>query len=208
MIRIALVDDHALFRKSLKLLITHFEGMEVVLEAANGVELLEKLKTTLVDVVLLDLQMPVMDGFETGKQLRALYPDLKIVVLTLLNDADSISKTLEWGADGYLTKKTDPLVLKNALETVDEAGCYLDEEVATALGALNEETVATVDFTCRELQIIQLTAQEFSAKEIAMELGISYRTVETFKNGLIQKTDSKNFMGVVLYALKHKMITF
>src|SRR5690606_26025780 len=116
MMRIAITDDHALFRKSLRMLIEHFGGMQVVLEAENGAELLQKLKNTSVDVVLLDLQMPVMDGFETGQQLRLLYPQIKILVLTLLSDKESVLKTLQWGADGYLTKNTEPSVLKLALE--------------------------------------------------------------------------------------------
>lgn len=205
MIRIALADDHALFRKSLRMLIDYFGDMQVVLEAENGAELLQKLKNISVDVVLLDLQMPVMDGFETGQQLRLLYPQIKILVLTLLSDKESVHKTLQWGADGYLTKNTEPSVLKLALERIHINGFYLDKEVAATLNALDNDDVA-VDFTKREHQIIRLSAKDYSTKEVAEELGISYRTIETFKAKLIDKTNSKSFMGVVLYAIKHKMI--
>lgn len=205
MIRIALADDHTLFRKSLKLLIDHFHDIEVVLEVDNGLELLRKLGDLEVDVVLLDLQMPVMDGFETGTYLRELYPNVKIVVLTLLNDKDSIHKVMHLGADGYLTKKIDPLVLRRALESIYINGFYLDEEIADILSNLTEVEFLK-DFTLREIQIIRLSAKQFSAKEVGIKLDISHRTVEAFKRSLICKTDSKNFMGVVLYALKYKII--
>lgn len=207
MIKIALTDDHNLFRKSLKFLIDHFDNMEVVLEAENGLQLLRKIGKLKVDVVLLDLQMPVMDGFETGMYLREFYPDVKIVVLTLLNDKDSIQKIMHLGADGYLTKKIDPHILKKALESIFVNGFYLDRDVAYVLANLTEDELVK-DFTLREVQIIRLSAQELSAKEIAIELGISIRTVEAFRGNLICKTNSKNFVGVILYALKHKIIEF
>ena len=97
MIRIALVDDHTLFRKSLKLLIDNFDNMEVVLEAENGLDLLNKVGELNIDVVLLDLQMPIMDGFETGACLKELYPNVKLVVLTFLCDKDSVRKVMDWG---------------------------------------------------------------------------------------------------------------
>ncbi|SFI92868.1 response regulator [Myroides guanonis] len=207
MIQIALADDHTLFRKSLKFLIDHFDNMEVVLEAENGLQLLRKVGKLNVDVVLLDLQMPVMDGFETGMYLREFYPDIKIVVLTLLNDKDSIQKIMHLGADGYLTKKIDPHILKKALESIFVNGFYLDKDVAHVLANLTDDELVK-DFTLREVQIIRLSAQEFSAKEIAVELGISIRTVEAFRGNLICKTNSKNFVGVVLYALRHRIIEF
>lgn len=205
MIRIALADDHTIFRKSLKFLIDHFDNMQVVLEAENGLQLLNMIGGLNVDVVLLDLQMPIMDGFETGMYLREFYPDIKIVVLTLLNDKDSIQKIMHLGADGYLTKKTDPHVLKKALESIYVNGFYLDRDVAHVLSNLTDDELVK-DFTLREVQIIRFSAQEFSAKEVAIELGVSIRTVEAFRRNLICKTNSKNFMGVVLYALKHKII--
>lgn len=207
MIQIALADDHTLFRKSLKFLIDHFDNMEVVLEAENGLQLLRKVGKLNIDVVLLDLQMPVMDGFETGMYLREFYPDIKIVVLTLLNDKDSIQKIMHLGADGYLTKKIDPHILKKALESIFVNGFYLDKDVAHVLANLTDDELVK-DFTLREVQIIRLSAQEFSAKEIAVELGISIRTVEAFRGNLICKTNSKNFVGVVLYALRHRIIEF
>ena len=207
MIQIALADDHTLFRKSLKFLIDHFDNMEVVLEAENGLQLLRKVGKLNVDVILLDLQMPVMDGFETGMYLREFYPDIKIVVLTLLNDKDSIQKIMHLGADGYLTKKIDPHILKKALESIFVNGFYLDKDVAHVLANLTDDELVK-DFTLREVQIIRLSAQEFSAKEIAVELGISIRTVEAFRGNLICKTNSKNFVGVVLYALRHRIIEF
>src|SRR5690606_3623414 len=101
MLKIALTDDHTLFRKSLGLLINSFEGMEIVAEAANGLELLKKLETTEVDILLLDLQMPEMDGFETCIRIKQHYPNIKILILTLMNEAETIEKVFNMGVNGY-----------------------------------------------------------------------------------------------------------
>ena len=108
MLRIAIADDHTLFRSSLALLINDFKNMQVVLEASNGEELLGNLQKTSVDILLLDLQMPVMDGFKACKIMRELYPDILIIVLTLMQDSDAIKKVIKIGAHGYFTKNTSP----------------------------------------------------------------------------------------------------
>lgn len=204
--KIAIVDDHALFRKSLKLLIESFGEMEVNLEAEDGIQLLNKLKFTTVDTVLLDLQMPRMDGFTTGEKLRELYPNIKILVLTLLNDKESVHRTLKWGADGYMTKKIEPTILKKALERIDIDGFYFDKEITNILEVSLDHRERIEDFNLKELEIIQLSAQDFCSKKIGKELGLSHRTVEGVKRRLIMKTSSNSFLGVILYALKNGLV--
>src|SRR5690554_1428907 len=117
MLRIAITDDHKLFRKSLALLINNFENMEVVLEASNGMELLEKLETTSVDVLLLDLQMPEMDGFETYRNIKERYPDIKTIV----------RQVVKMGVQGYFTKNTPIEELEEAIWKLEDDGFYFEK---------------------------------------------------------------------------------
>ena len=124
MLRIAITDDHTLFRKSLSLLISSFKNMQVVIEASNGIELLDKLQTIPVDILLLDLQMPEMDGFETYKEVKELYPNIKTLVLTLMNETDTIKKVVKMGVQGYFTKNTPPKELEDAIWKLKDDGFY------------------------------------------------------------------------------------
>lgn len=172
MLRIAITDDHKLFRKSLALLIRDFKDMEVVLEASNGVELLEKLKTTPVDILLLDLQMPVMDGFETFKNVRQQYPHIKTVILTMRKDADEIRDVIKMKAHGYFTKNTPPKELEDAIWNLKDNSFHSEQGLATIIKEVQASLEIDldsmeIDFTDRELDIIKLTAQGVKPKEIA-----------------------------------------
>lgn len=213
MLRIAITDDHQLFRKSLKLLVNSFGGMEVVLEAANGKELLEKLKTTSIDILLLDLQMAKMDGFTTVPEVNKQYPEIKIMVLTLLNGKDTIKKVMELGAQGYFTKNTNPNELKNAILKINNHGFYFEGKLTSIIEDIlsDPSTIKTPEpaaFTDREMEIVRLSIQEYSGTEIADKLNISPRTVEKHKRNLMDKSGSKNFIGVIVYALLHDFLPF
>lgn len=213
MLRIAIAEDHALVRKSLALLINTTDNMQVVIEASNGKELIEYLKNVSADILLLDLQMPEMDGFEAAGLIKKSYPDIKILVLTLMNDIDTIKRVIDLGVDGYFTKNTDPKELSNAILKLDENGFYFEESLAgTIKKILNETSFQTatkvsIGFTEREKDIIRLTAKELCGKEVADRLGISFRTVERHKENLIKRTGAKNFTGVIIYTLSHNLIT-
>lgn len=211
MLRIAIADDHALFRKSLKLLIGSFENMEIVAGASNGIELLEKLKTVTADILLLDLQMPEMDGFETCTKINELYPDLKILVLTLISEEDTIKKIMDMGVNGYFTKNTDPHELEKAIWKLEDNGFYFEKSLTAIIENIlanqtKKENPAPVSITEREMEIIRLAVKEFSGKEIADKLGISLKTVEVHKRNLMEKTKAKNFIGVITYALSNQLI--
>lgn len=210
--RIAIVDDHALFRKSLKLLINSFENMAVVTEASNGRELLEKLETESVDILLLDMEMPEMGGFETCQNVNTKYPEIKVLVLTHLDEAQTIRNVLQLDIQGYFTKNTDPLELKNAILKLQHGGFYFERKLKSLIESILENPkVSTqenlITFSKRELEILNLTIEECSGSKIADELCISPRTVEKHKRNLMKKTASKNFIGVIIYALQHDFIS-
>jgi DNA-binding NarL/FixJ family response regulator len=214
---IAIVDDHQLFRKSLALLVDSFEGISVAYQAENGREFLEKLASSPVDLVLLDIQMPEMDGFETCKILKEKYPDLYIIIISQLTTKESVHKVMEMGANGFFTKNSNPEQLEEAIKSVRDKGYYFGNELGSILrDALlweknaNQSTIEymspEVSFTSREIDIIKLAAKEYSSREIADELSIAPRTVETHRRHLMEKTDSKNIIGVVIFALKYNLV--
>jgi DNA-binding NarL/FixJ family response regulator len=187
--------------------------MEVVLEAEDGIELLEKLKKTSVDVLLLDIKMPKMNGFEACKKLNDLYPDIKILVLTHLEGKATIRKILNLSIQGYFTKNTDPQELKNAILKLSNNGFYFEKNLSSIIhfikdnpqDEVKDEEVKT--FSEREMQILKLTIKELNGIEIAEKLYISPKTVEQHKRNLMDKTDSKNFIGVIKYALTNELIS-
>jgi DNA-binding NarL/FixJ family response regulator len=212
-LKIGITDDHALFRKSLKLLINSFQGMEVTLEAANGAELLEKLKNNPIDVLLLDLQMPKMDGITTSEKVSNLYPEIKILILTQLAGKESIKKILNLKIQGYYTKNTDPQELKSAILKLSENGFYFEKNLKSIINDIKDNFEEGINkkeikiFSKREMQILKLTIAEFSGIEIADKLNISPKTVEKHKQNLMKKTNSKNFIGVIKYALIHDFLS-
>jgi len=214
-LKIALVDDHLLFRKSMSLLINSFDGMQVVVDAAEGNQCLTKLMTTPVDVLLLDIQMPVMNGYETCKQVKNRFPDVKILIVSQLSTTESIHKMMELGAHGYFTKNSNPDQLEQAIRNVHEEGFYFGQELALVIKEAvlweNKNAIKydeTKDlFSERELQIIKMICKEDKSKEIADKLFINVRTVETHRKNVMERCGAKNIIGVILFAIKSGIIT-
>jgi DNA-binding NarL/FixJ family response regulator len=212
MLRIAITDDHTLFRKSLGMLLNSFNNMQVVLEAANGIELLEKLETTTVDILLLDLQMPTMDGFESSKLVKEKYPHIKILILTLMSGTDIIEKVINLGVNGYFTKNTPPNELENAIWNLKEDGFYFEDSLSQVINKIlsttDNQTVkeSEVIFTERELEIIKLTAEGFKAREISEKLFISPKTVNNHKQNIQKKYKFESMMTAILYCINHNLI--
>lgn len=215
MIRIGVVDDHLLFRKSLATLISTFDHIKVVIEAKNGKDLFDQLREKTIDVVLLDLQMPEMDGFETCKILNSSYPDLKILIVSQLTTKESIHKIMELGAHGYFTKNSDPEQLEFAINCIHEKGYYFGIELGDVLREIiiwqrtaskDADINKKATLSKREIEIISLASKEYNSGEIADKLRIEIRTVETHRKRIMEKTKSKNFIGVILFALKNGYI--
>ncbi|MEG1239036.1 MAG: response regulator transcription factor [Flavobacterium sp.] len=212
MLRVAITDDHTLFRKSLGMLVNSFEDMHVVLEAGNGLELLEKLENTPADILLLDLQMPEMDGFETAKRIKECYPEMKILILTLMSETDIIDRVIKMGVNGYFTKNTPPNELENAIWNLSNDGFYFEDSLSTVINKILIDpeteviTEKTINFTERELEIIKFTAEGFKAREIAEALYISPKTVNNHKQNIQNKYQFESMMTAILYCLNNRLI--
>lgn len=217
--KVAIVDDHQLFRKSLAHLLNSFNDIEVVFQANNGKEFLECIDEHLIDLVLLDIQMPEMDGFQTCKVLRDKYPNIYVLIISQLTTKESIHKVMELGAHGFFTKNSDPDQLQNAILSIKNNGYYFGNELGTVIRevmlwekkntATTNEPYIEVDENClttREIEIIKLVSNGRSSKEISEILNINVRTVETHRKHIMEKTNSKNFIGVVVFALKYQLI--
>lgn len=214
MTKVALVDDHQLFRKSLSLLLDSFEGVSVVYDTHDGFAFLKYLEENDIDVLLLDLEMPLVHGFDVCKQAKLFDPSLKIIILSQLTSKEAVHQVMEMGANGYFTKNTSPGMLENAIQNVmDKDYCFdmaLSSVIREALLWKKKRPVfsdsPSVYLTPKEIEIIKLATLEKCSKEIADVLNISTRTVEKHRNHIMEKTQSKNFIGVVLYALKNNII--
>jgi len=213
MLRTAVVDDHKLFRKGLSRLISGFDGVEVVLEAENGRDLLEQLKAVTIDFLLIDLQMPELDGFETCRIVRSRYPLVKIIVISQLASKEAIHRIMELDLHGYFSKNSDPEQLKEAFKSIMEKDFYFGNELGNIIKqallwernkGINKNNNST-KLSDREIQIVKLACQEYSSFEIAEKLFLSTRTVEAHRKKIMEKTDSRNFIGVALFALKNEL---
>jgi two-component system response regulator DegU len=214
MTKVALVDDHQLFRKSLSLLLESFEGVTVVYETDNGLLFLKYLEECKIDVLFLDLEMPLMHGFNVCKQAKLIDPSLKVIILSQLTSKEAVHQVMEIGANGYFTKNSSPEMLENAIQNVMDKDYYFDMALSSVISeamlwknrqSMFSETQSAY-LTPKEIEIIKLATQEKCSKEIADVLNISPRTVEKHRNHIMEKTRSKNFIGVILYALKNKII--
>ncbi len=214
MICIGLVDDHVLLRNGLAALVNSFPGCKVVFEAGNGKELMQKLKPkSPPDVVLMDITMPVMDGYAATKWLSVNHPTVKVLALSMLDDEQAIIRMLHHGAKGFILKDCEPIELQLAISAVANKGFYHSELVSGKImqsmqngGGVNAAAKPTVVFTDREMELLLLACTEKPYREIAEEMGISQRTVEGYCDNLYQKTGVKTRIGLVIYAIKNGLL--
>ncbi|MCP3928137.1 MAG: response regulator transcription factor [Bacteroidetes bacterium] len=212
-LKIALADDHKLFRKGLKELIESASEHKIIIEAENGNSLLSQLKKNQPDLVLMDLKMPDMDGIEATKQIKEKYPDIAILALSMFDDDKFILHLLELGASGYLLKDTDPMELLEALKSVAEKGYYYSEKVTTVIAQniskknRKKPAISPVEhLTHRELEVLKLICEGSTTSEIAKKLFISARTVEGHRKKLLEKTKTKNVAALVAFAFKNDLL--
>lgn len=209
---IVIADDHKLFRKGLRALLEDFEYIENIYEAENGADLLELLKNTrpLPSLILLDIKMPVMDGIEAHSKIRKLFPDVKVIILTMEDDQQLILHLIMEGVNGYLLKNTEPEELETALKKLLKNDYYFPSEMAQMVLKSsiknNHSSYSLPAFNDKELQVLKLICQENTAGEIAEKMFLSSRTVEGYRSRLLEKTNSRNIAGLVVYALKHKLV--
>ena len=212
-IRIGIAEDHVLFRQGMVSLLKEEGGIDVLFEAENGVELLQHLKTGQPDVVLLDINMPVMEGKETLTRIRELYPNLKVIMLSMYYNSSYIAEYLTKGARAFLPKNCDIEKVIEAINTVHAKEYYFDDDMSSMLmdQLLHEERQAESNhrlrLTDRETEVLNLICLENTNKEIAEHLNISIRTVEGHRQCIMTKTDTKNVLSLVMYALRNKIIS-
>lgn len=213
MIKIALADDQLLFRKGMMALIHQFEDMQIVLEASSGNQLLQALsdQPVLPDLVLLDISMPDGNGLETLQQLKKKYPAIRIIMLTIHEEEKFIVKLIDAGANAYLAKNTEPVILEEAIRSVMSTDFYFNKAMLDAMRhayKYNKNKIQVDDpdgLTSREKEILLLICKEYSTPEIAARLFLSERTVEGHRNHLLQKTGARNAAGLVIYAVQKQL---
>jgi DNA-binding NarL/FixJ family response regulator len=212
-IKVAIADDHKIFRKGVILSLRLYSNIKFVLEADNGQELLDGLAAAAPDVVLMDLRMPGKDGIEATKTISKQYPQIKVLVLSMYEDERFVYHLMENGANGYLLKSSEPNEIKRAIMEVHEKGYYLNNFVNRILlkksharqkviPSLNSEITLSV----KEKDVLRFICMEFTAAEIAKKMEISPRTVEAIKDRLMERFGSKNTAGLVFFAVKNSLI--
>jgi DNA-binding NarL/FixJ family response regulator len=207
-IQVALCDDHRLFRSGIASLINNFAGYGVMLEASDGKEFTRKItKKFKPDIVLLDINMPEMDGVATTKWLSQNFPEIKIIILSMFADPEKVVSLVRMGIKGYLLKDAEPEDFKEALDTVSNDEVYYPPFVAKYLiNNLQVKTVNGVKLSDREVDFLKLVGTELTYKQIADQMLLSVRTVDSYRDQLFEKLKVKSRVGLVMYAVKNKLI--
>lgn len=210
--KIALVDDHPVFRLGLAGLLKEFEDIEISFEAANGIEALDKLKTCQPDIILMDIEMPLMNGLQTTEMVKKLYPQIKVLMLTMHDNEEFVQHLVKLGCNGYLLKEYRIEVITDAIRKVAENKLFFKEHFSKGLlkkitRSNMAQPVAKNDvLTEREKEIVQMICDEYNNKEISEKLYISIRTVERHRENIQQKMGVKNTVGMVIYAIKNRLV--
>ncbi len=213
-IQLAVVDDHNLFRKGMISILRQVPDFEVVMEATNGQEFLDKLPNQAIDVVLMDLQMPILDGIKTTEIVRANFPDVKVVILSMQDEDQFVLHLMEIGANGYLLKDTDPEEVEKAIRKVHETEMYFSDFVSKIMlrkmsrKSQQENKVFNykTDLSEREVQILKHICEGLTTAEVGDLVGISPRTVEGHRLRMMEKLGLKNTAGLVAFAIRNNLV--
>ena len=209
---IVIVDDHLLIAKAVAAIVEGFRDFEVLYEAENGQVLTGRFQQPrqVPDIVLLDITMPVMDGFETAAWLKEHHPGVLVMALSVQDDEDALIRMIKHGARGYLHKNVHPTELEKALYTLVNKGMYFPEwatsKVFRALAEQHNEATATPRLSDREIEFLQFAATELTYREIGEKMFCSPRTVESYRDSLFEKLGLKTRVGLVMYAVKSGLV--
>jgi len=211
---IIIVDDHKIFRDGLILLLSNFDFVSVVGEAANGEEFLELIDNVKPDIVLMDINMPKMNGIEATKQALKKYPELKVIALTSFADDEYIEQMISAGVEGYMLKRSDIEDFEKAIKKVADGGSYFSAEIIKVISRnlYKEKERKSGEqlldkFTPREKEILNLICKGLNNEQIAELIHLSPKTVEKHKSNLFQKTETFNTVNLVIYAFKNQLIS-
>ena len=212
-IKVAIADDHKIFRDGIKMALKDREYLKILWEAEDGKDLLHKLKMKQPDVLLMDIRMPELDGINAIGMMRKEHEQVKIIVLTMYDDQEMITKMMEMGANAYLTKTTDPEEIYQAIITCMNDDFYFNELVnkAVLLKLQHKKTARQfypnpVKFTEKEIRILKLIAEDKTTEDISKEVFLSPRTIETIRQNMKQKVGAKTIAGLVMYAMRNKLL--
>ncbi|MGI8599279.1 MAG: response regulator [Chitinophagaceae bacterium] len=215
LIKVAIADDHKIFRKGVILSLRPYTNIKFVQEAENGDDLIQGLPVSEPDVILMDLRMPNKDGIESTKAVSKQYPHIHIIILSMYEDERFVYHLMENGAHGYLLKNAEPQEIRKAIMDVHEKGYYLNNFVNRILlkrshskqkviPSLNNE----ITLNEKEKDVLKFICMEFTAQEIAQKMEISPRTVEAIKDRLMERFGSKNTAGLVFFAVKNNLVDY
>ena len=213
-IQVIIADDHVLYRAGVKNALSSKKNIKVIAEADNGAHLLNLLKGIQPDVILLDIQMPIMDGIATLPEIKKLYPRIRVIMLTMMDDQSMITKLMELGANSYLTKTSDSEIIYEAIKTCYEQEFYFNSLTNKALlNNLRQKTPSGIklqqeDATLsdKEITVLRLMCEEKSTREIAEAVDLSPRTIEAIRDKLKTKTGAKSTAGLIMFAVKNKLL--
>jgi len=216
-IRLCIADDHRLFRAGFRSMLSGIRDFDFVFEAGNGQELIDQLEKDPCDIVLLDVNMPVMDGIKATSVLKERFPDVKIIVISMFDEDRFVTHMLELGVNGYLLKDSSPDEVEKAIRQVYTEGVYYSDFVGRALhrklmAKKNDRvpmptlTALAVELTSREKEVLRLLCDGLSTAEIGDKMCISARTVEGYRQRIIEKTGAKNIAQAIAFAYQRNLI--
>jgi two-component system invasion response regulator UvrY len=212
-IKVCLVDDHILLRNALAALIDNSDSCQVILQASNGKELCEQIcDSCMPDVVLLDMNMPVMDGYNTATWLRDNYPAVKILMLTMYDSEIALIRLLQVGVMGFMKKDVHPHEMINAIQLVVSQGFYYSANTSSKLASLFRDVpdksslIQKVMLDHTEINFLKLVCTELTYKEIAIEMGLNPRSIDSIRDSLFTRLDVKSRVGLAMYAIRHGLV--
>lgn len=207
-LKLAIVDDHEMFRSGLRLILSEKEDMEIVIEAVNGKDFLMQLEVLTPDLVLMDISMPQLDGYQTSIEALKKYPDLKIIALSMLNEKEYYYKMISAGVQGFVLKQSGTEELFHAIdEVVRGKNYYAQDLLKKIVMTLNQPEIdKTLKLNDREKEVLHLICNGYTNKEISEKLFLSVKSIEKYRTGLLNKTGTRNSAHLVNYAVKNKLI--
>jgi len=213
-LKIALIDDHILLRDALAGVISNFDNCSVMVRSDNGKDFIEQIKNaSLPDLIVLDINMPVMDGYETAQWIKDNHPEINIIILTMFDSEIALIRLLQSGVKAFLQKDTHPRELEFAIESVVETGYYYSQNSSGKLANIFRNpsrnfTCHSVSLTDNEIIFLRFSCSEMTYKEIAKQMYISPRTIDNYRDSLFEKLQVKSRVGLAMYAIKNGIVNF
>jgi DNA-binding NarL/FixJ family response regulator len=203
---VIIADDHALFRQGLKLILTELDDIEVIADVSNGKELIETVAIFAPDLVIMDINMPQMNGIEASRILAKEHPEIRILVISMYGDEQYYNSVIENGVKGFILKDADNSELKRAVRTILNGQTYFSQDLLLRM-IRSKKSTANISLTSREHEILELICQGSGTAEISTKLFLSERTIENHKASLFAKTGCKNSLSLVIFAVKNNLVS-